>query len=452
MSKKLFDLAVKSARLSSASQTWFPRWVSRYASYLQSPDDAALPVDRERVIAFLQMLRDRTVPAWQRLQAVEAIIAYQTLVRKDAEPTLTDVLLKLTELAQRERNSGLPNSQSGEIGIIDPQEPEVIQSTRTALRRMHYAMRTERSYVGWIQRFLAGHKGRTIAELGENEIKEFLGELATAGQVSASTQNQALSALLFLFQKVLGRQLEFLDYVRAKRPEHLPVVLSQEEVRRLALHFEGTKLLLFQLLYGAGLRHLEGLRLRVKDIEFDRRQIVVRDGKGEKDRTTILPEISQAALRTQIARVKEAHARDLAEGFGSVELPYALARKYPRADRETAWQFLFPAPQLSRDPRSGVRRRHHLHQSVFEKAMKAAVRRAGIEKHVTPHTLRHSFATPTHLRCVPARRRQGHSHDPRIAGPRRREHDDDLHARQHGRRDGCAESVGSAGADLSAQP
>jgi len=393
MSKAQFESAVKLARLSSAAQTWFPKWLGRYASFLRAAEDVRLPVDREQVIAFLRMLRDRQVPAWQRLQAVEAISAYQTLVRQEREPTLADVRLKLTELAQRERNSGSANALAGDIGVIDAGEPEVIQKTRKALRVMHYALRTERSYVGWIQRFLARHGGRAVAELGEYEIKEFLGHLATEGQVSASTQNQALSALLFLFQKVLGRELEFLDFTRAKRASRLPVVLSKEEVRRLALCFEGQKLLLFQLLYGAGLRHSEGLRLRVKDIEFERRQIVVRDGKGEKDRHTVLPDGAEEGLKRQIARVKELHARDLEQGCGSVELPCALARKYPRADRETAWQFVFPAPELSRDPRSGVRRRHHLHPSVFEKALQAAVKQARMDKHVTPHTLRHSFAT-----------------------------------------------------------
>ncbi len=217
--------------------------------------------------------------------------------------------------------------------------------------------------------------------------------MATEGEVAASTQNQALSALLFLFQKVLGKRLEFMEYVRAERPERLPVVLSVEEIHRLAVQFSGTMLLIFHLLYGAGLRHLECLRLRIKDVDFDQRLLVVRDGKGEKDRVTLLPEVARASLQSQIAQAKRLHAEDLANGFGRVQLPYALSRKYPHADRETAWQFVFPAVRLSRDPRSGIVRRHHLHDSSFAKAMKLALKRAGIEKNATPHTLRHSFAT-----------------------------------------------------------
>lgn len=388
MSANDFERAVKVERLSKASKVWFPRWLGRYAAYVKCGGDSPIRVEREQVIRFLQMLRDKNVPAWQRLQAVEAIECYLTIVLRDNSWPLQDVRLKLTELAQRERNSGLSAARDQDVGRIDTGEPAVLQDMRKALRRMHYSPRTERAYTGWIQRFMTVHDGQEISSLGEKEIKEFLGDLATEGEVSASTQNQALSALLFLFQKVLGKQLEFMEYVRANRPERLPVVLSLEEIHRLAVQFSGTMLLIFQLLYGAGLRHLECLRLRIKDVEFDHGLLVVRDGKGEKDRVTVLPEVARASLQSQIEIAKRWHAEDLANGFGKVQLPYALARKYPHADRESAWQFVFPAERLSPDPRSGIVRRHHLHDTVFAASLQRAARRANIEKKLTAHSVR----------------------------------------------------------------
>ena len=206
-------------------------------------------------------------------------------------------------------------------------------------------------------------------------------------------QNQAFNALLFLFQRVLKRGLRFIDAVRAKGPERLPVVLSRDEVDRLLDEFAGRDVLMAQLLYGAGLRLMDCLRLRVKDIAFDLGQIVVRDVKGAKDRITVLPDMTVQALRTQTESARQVHKRDLAEGFGRVWLPYALAQKYLNADREFAWQYVFPASRRGRDPRSGEVRRHHLHESVFAKALERGVERARIEKHVTSHTFRHSFAT-----------------------------------------------------------
>ncbi|MBX3420464.1 MAG: integron integrase [Pirellulaceae bacterium] len=278
-------------------------------------------------------------------------------------------------------------------GLLDPSEPEIIQQFRREIRMRHYSIGTESAYVGWAMRFLRVYGVSQIQALGEPQIKEYLSSLAVDRNVSASTQNQAFSALLFLFRVVLKRELGFLDAVRAKNSDRLPVVLSRGEVQRLMEQLGGRDLLMAQLLYGAGLRLMECLRLRVKDIEFDTGQILVREGKGRKDRVTVLPAHAVDALRLQVDVSRELHQRDLAEGYGQVWLPDALAEKYPNAPREFAWQFVFPATKRSRDPRSGAWRRHHLHESVLAEGVKRASVRAGIEKNISPHCLRHSFAT-----------------------------------------------------------
>jgi integron integrase len=279
------------------------------------------------------------------------------------------------------------------VGELDPKEPKVIREMRAELRLMHYALDTEKAYVGWIRRFMRHCDSEELRSFGESEIKEFLTELAVYGKVAAKTQDQALAALLFLYKRVLGRELEFIDAVRSKKPVTLPVVLSRAEVQRLLPEFQGRNRLIFQLLYGAGLRHRECIRLRVKDVCFDEGHIVVRSAKGEKDRITVLPESSVASLKAQIELVRELHEQDLAEGFGRVYLPYALERKYVNANRQFGWQYVFPSRQRSRDTRSGAQRRHHLSDSVFGDYFREAVKRAGINKSAVPHSLRHSFAT-----------------------------------------------------------
>jgi integron integrase len=264
---------------------------------------------------------------------------------------------------------------------------------RQAIRTRHYSFRTEKAYVAWIERFLAFHEWRAPLEMGAPEITAFLTALATRWRVSSSTQNQAFSAILFLYREVLERELTGLDrVVRAKPPVRLPLVLSHGEVGAILAGLRGTPLLMASLLYGAGLRLLECARLRVKDVDFDRGALIVRDGKGQKDRVTLLPAGVAEPLRRHLARVRRLHERDLALGV-SVELPYALARKYPAANRELAWRWVFPAARTYVHTHSGEVRRHHLHESVLQRSFHEAVQRSGVPKPATCHTLRHSFAT-----------------------------------------------------------
>ena len=275
-----------------------------------------------------------------------------------------------------------------------PPKPRLLDRVRAALRTRHYSPRTEETYVAWIRRYIFFHAKRHPAEMGAPEITRFLSALAVEGKVAASTQNQALSALLFLYREVLEMDLPWLDgVVRAKRPQRLPVVLTRDEVRTVLQPLKGVPRLMAYLLYGAGLRLLECCQLRVKDLDFGANQIVVRSGKGDKDRAAMLPAAVKADLAQHLGSVQKQHQRDLARGAGWVELPTALNRKYPNAGREWAWQWVFPATRFYVDRGTGQRRRHHLHESVLQRAVNDAVRQAGIPKRAGPHTLRHSFAT-----------------------------------------------------------
>ncbi|HEY76062.1 MAG TPA: integron integrase [Thermoflexia bacterium] len=271
---------------------------------------------------------------------------------------------------------------------------KLLDQVRDAIRRKHYSIRTEEAYVSWIKRFILFHNKRHPREMGAPEIEAFLTHLAVERRVAASTQNQALSAILFLYREVLGIDLDLpLHAVRAKRPRRLPTVLTHEEALRVIAALSGTHQLMAKLLYGSGLRLMECVRLRVKDLDFDQHIILVRDGKGAKDRVTILPDSLIAPLQEHLQRVRLIHQQDLQAGYGSVYLPYALERKYPNASKEWIWQYVFPSDRLSTDPRTGVTRRHHIDPSTLQKAVRKAARLAGINKHVTCHTFRHSFAT-----------------------------------------------------------
>ena len=281
-----------------------------------------------------------------------------------------------------------------EGGPPAPRRPRLLDGVRDALRVRHYSRRTEHAYVGWIRRYILFHGKRHPADMGAEEVSRFLSSLAVEGRVAASTQNQALAALLFLYGPVLGVELPWLDgMVRAARPPRLPVVLSREEVRAVLVAMHGVPRLMGVLLYGAGLRLLECAQLRVKDVDFAANQIVVRNGKGDRDRVTLLPALARVPLERHLERVRAQHARDLASGAGWIALPHALSRKYPNAGREWPWQWVFPATRTYVEPVTRQRRRHHLHETVVQRAVYRAVREAGLAKRASCHTFRHSFAT-----------------------------------------------------------
>jgi integron integrase len=403
-----FKQFVVSAQLAPADQVWFPKRLEQFAAF--TAQNAAEPLDcsRKSVEAFLRHLKQAGRPAWQRLQILEAIQQYSIHMLATNDPELADMQEKLAELKRREgRRLSSPAAagdgneidpqllyaQDGEVGVLDPNEFELDRDMRKLLRVRHYALRTEDAYLGWVQRFRSFLKRDDLATATELEIRDFLSHLAVHDKVAASTQNQAFAALLFLYRDVLQRKVQFLEAERAKKPERLPVVLTAKEVHLLFQHLGGVELLFGQLLYGAGLRHYEGLRLRIKDVDLDARQLTIRDGKGAKDRVTVLPEAILEDVQRQIESTRLLHERDVAAGGGRVWLPYAFREKNRSAETAFIWQYLFPATRESKDPVSGQIMRHHQHESVFSKALQGAVQRTGILKKITPHTLRHSFAT-----------------------------------------------------------
>ena len=279
-------------------------------------------------------------------------------------------------------------------GAAGAEEPRLLEQVRGRIRAKHYSIRTEQAYLQWIRRYILANGKRHPRELGGAAVETFLSRLATRQQVSASTQNQALSALLFLYREVLGINLPWMEnVVRAKGSRRLPVVLSRGEVALLLRNLAGRNWLMASLLYGSGLRLMECLRLRVKDVDIARNEITVREGKGAKDRRTVLPASLREALLRQMEDSRVLHAADLEAGFGAVSLPFALARKYPNAPKELGWQYMFPATRRAVDPRDGKQKRHHLDEKVLQRAVSVAAKAAGIKKPVSPHTLRHSFAT-----------------------------------------------------------
>ncbi|MGE3151487.1 MAG: integron integrase [Nitrospiraceae bacterium] len=302
------------------------------------------------------------------------------------EPVEVEASLRSTTEQTPRHEPVVPKEISWNLAVVD--------QVRQAIRRRHYSHKTEEAYVGWIKRFLVFHQQRHPIEIAEQEIGQYLSTLATHSRVSASTQNQALNAVLFLYHEVLGKKIGYVNgVVRAKRPHRLPVVLTREEVKELLRQLDGTAWLMATLLYGAGLRLMECCRLRVKDLDFTRNQIVVRAGKGNKDRYTMLPLTVKEPLARHLEEINQKHQHDLEQGLGRVVLPNALDRKYPKAGEEWSWQWVFPASKYYIDQATRTPYRHHLHESVIQKAVKEAARKAGIAKPASCHTFRHSFAT-----------------------------------------------------------
>ena len=352
--------------------------------------DSSQALTAEDVCDYLEGLMRKGQVEWQVKQSLDAIgiLMFYGYQRDDL---MIPVLREAWGLRLNQRvGISVPSSDASGAGGITT----VVERLRRVLRVAHYALKTEKAYTQWWERFEKFCGSRPVDELGAADVRAFLEDLAVERQVSAATQNQALNALVFVFGQVLGRPLGNLgDMILAKAKRRLPCVLTVAEVDRVLVELKEVPSLIGQLLYGSGLRLLEALRLRVKDVEFDSGQIIVRDGKGEKDRVTVLPEVIREPLLEHLRGVWRLHQQDLSVGGGRVQLPYALAVKYPNADREWCWQFVFPAAGLSKDPQSGAIRRHHVHETTMQRAMNEAVRRSGVAKPASSHTMRHSFAT-----------------------------------------------------------
>lgn len=389
------DFLVSRSLVPAKNAPFYAHWVSRFFAFSNRNPDLSSNLKVEK---FLNQLKSQKKTAdWQIQQAEEALRLYFHHFLDSKTAVLS------------------PDSpQKGALDVS-----RVLSNMRQALRIKHYSYRTERSYLEWAERLIdytskVKKKDVRATGLDSGDVKDFLSYLALTKKVSSSTQNQAFNALLFLFRDVLKKELgDMSKTVRAKRGQKLPVVLSPEEVQALFKNVKGLNLLILQLLYGAGLRLLELARLRVKDIDFDQNLVFVRGSKGDKDRTTILPQTIKDMLKKHLGEVRKLHDKDLSGGYGEVYLPDALERKYPNAAKEWGWQYVFPSSKLSVDPRSGKIRRHHIAEKTIQNAVKEAVQKAGIVKHASVHTLRHSFATHLLMNGVNIREIQnllGHKH------------------------------------------
>jgi len=373
-------------------------WFKKLAEFHQADRFEHWRFTQDHVIEFLRHVKREGAPTWKRLRIAESIDLYQQTYFTNKIADLTHICETLRQHAEKERaaEDGCNETIDESVGLIDPNEPEVIRELRRALRLKKRELETERAYVKHVKTFISKRSLGSLAsfaKIGPKDVEAFLTDKAVKGNVSEATQDQAFYALLFLFKHVLKREMGCIDAVRSNKPKRVPTVMSHDEVAAVLGELCGTYLLMAQILYGAGLRISECLRLRTKDIDFDQLQIVVRRSKGKKDRLTPLPKELVEPLRKLMRQRKILHDRDVDEGTASVWLPQAMSQKYPHAHRQFKWQYLFASAQFSKDPRSGRLHRHHLHKGTFPAQLATAVQRAGVNKLVTSHTFRHSFAT-----------------------------------------------------------
>ncbi|MDZ4851657.1 MAG: integron integrase [Pirellulaceae bacterium] len=388
-------MVYKASQRRSKRQDWDRVWLEEYRLFHKLNPGDLFSIETAKVVNFLIDIRKRGKKAWQRMQALTAIKSFAKPLNMS-----TDHLDRITELLQKlvdAEKSEYEEENADEIrGSIDPTEPVVVQRLRERIRMKHQAYKTELAYVKYAKQFIERFglaDDATWSCVSRKEIELFLTEMAVEKNVAAGTQNVAFSALRYVFVEVLNRSYEGIDALRANDSMYLPLVLSHNEVARLLSGFSGLGLLIARLLYGSGLRLNECLRLRIKDIDFEMNQILVWDAKGMKSRATILPKMAIDDLRAQIEVRRAEHQCDLDRGFGTAHLPFALARKYPKAEFDFAWQYLFSAKRLSKDPRSKAVRRHHMSDNYYGESFKKVIRRTKLEKPAHPHTLRHSFAT-----------------------------------------------------------
>lgn len=394
MSIEQFKPFVERRRVRQPDPRWSVLWMTRMFEFWSLPPHATATITGDRLIGFLKAMRSRGVPTWQRHQTAVAASRYQQMLTNgDVDDEIREIIRLLAEKYESERK-GHPEAAKNETHF-PADEPESITRMRQTLRRRRYKFDTEKAYVGWVKRLLDSNRGRDVSAMGEIEVRRFLSDLVmnTEGGVSGNTLKQARSAFLFFFQETLGRELGVLEYGQATKPSKLPVVLTVSEIKSLRAQLTGTALLMVDLMYGAGLRHKECRRLRIKDVQIDEGTIVVRDGKGEKDRITVLPAHARERVIEQIECCRRGHLYDLEAGEGEVFLPDALARKYPNEARKFGWQWMFPSPRTRRDPRTGRHWRHHLSDDFLAKSFSRALAATGCVKNAVPHTLRHSFAT-----------------------------------------------------------
>ncbi|TWU62525.1 Tyrosine recombinase XerD [Crateriforma conspicua] len=393
MSFDQFHLYVRRLQPNWPDSQWSCIWMRRMYEFWKRPVDETLAIDRERLVSFLRYLKSKGVPPWQRQQAAVTAGRYQTMITGEIDPAIQEVVRTLADLAAAQRNGD--QAAAEKENHFPDNEPEVVSEMRKTLRRRRYKYDTEKAYVGWVIRLLHFCPNTTPEAITESEIRNFLSSLVTneSGGVSASTLRQAKSALLFLFQQVLGRELGFLEHSEATKPKKLPVVLTRGEIASIRQGLPKNKRLMLDLMYGGGLRHKECRRLRIKDLQIEEGTILVRDGKGEKDRITVLPQSAIADVIKKIEECRTRHQRDLERGEGEVHMPDALARKYPSESRRFGWQWLFASPKTRTDPRSGRHWRHHVSEDYLAKPFTRALQESGCVKNAVPHSLRHSFAT-----------------------------------------------------------